>query len=139
MNYPRVQSCFLWGTRKTGKSTYLHEKFKNGLFIDLLDSRVFQQYIKNPSRLEGELLAHPNKTVVIIDEVQKIPALLDGVHRLIELYPGKQFVLCGSSARRLKATGANLLGGKSLGGFCFYHFITQNLRSSIGREFSIMA
>lgn len=85
----------LRGARKTRKSAYLHEKFKNGLFIDLLDSRVFQQYIKNPSHLEGELLAHLNKTVIIIDEVQKIPALLDEIHRLIELYPGKQFVLCG--------------------------------------------
>jgi predicted AAA+ superfamily ATPase len=113
IDVPKGQSCFLWGARKTGKSTYLHAKFKKGLFIDLLESRTFQQYLQNPSQLEGEILANPDKTVIIIDEVQKIPALLDEVHRLIELYKNKQFILCGSSARRLKSTGANLLGGRA--------------------------
>lgn len=113
LSLPKGQSCFLWGARKSGKSTYLHAKFKDALFIDLLEPRTFQQYLKNPSQLENEILAHPNKATIVIDEVQKIPALLDEIHRLIELYKYKQFILCGSSARRLKSTGANLLGGRA--------------------------
>lgn len=113
MHLPKGQSCFLWGARKTGKSTYLHEEFKQALFIDLLDSRTFQQYLKNPNQLEDEMLANADKKVIVIDEVQKIPALLDEVHRLIEKYKERQFILCGSSARRLKSTGANLLGGRA--------------------------
>jgi uncharacterized protein len=114
LNLPEGQSCFLWGARKTGKSTYLHKEFKqNAIFIDLLDSEIFQQYFKYPKQLEQEILASPNKSIIIVDEVQKIPILLDEIHRLIELYKNKQFILCGSSARRIKTTGANLLGGRA--------------------------
>jgi predicted AAA+ superfamily ATPase len=110
---PDGQSCFLWGARKTGKSTFLRGHFLNALYVDLLDAQVYQSYLSYPGRLAEHVRAHPEKSVIILDEVQKIPFLLDEVHRMIEKYKDKSFILCGSSARRLKETGANLLGGRA--------------------------
>jgi uncharacterized protein len=112
INLPEKQSCFLWGARKTGKSTYLKKRFPKGLYIDLLQADIYQKYFKNPERLREELKTKLNVSVVIIDEVQKVPLLLDEVHSLIESL-GIKFILCGSSVRRLKSTGANLLGGRA--------------------------
>jgi predicted AAA+ superfamily ATPase len=109
---PPQQSCFLWGARKTGKSTYLKNQFPNGIFIDLLHADVYQNYQREPHRLRQEVLANPTWRQIILDEVQKIPALLDEVHGLIESQRDLQFILCGSSSRRLRTTGANLLGGR---------------------------
>lgn len=112
MNIPKGKSCFLWGARQTGKTTYLKERFPEALFINLLRADVYQRYLLSPNRLREELHAMPSKErLVIIDEVQKIPLLLDEVHDLIE--EGYQFILCGSSARRLKQSGSNLLGGRA--------------------------
>jgi predicted AAA+ superfamily ATPase len=110
---PEGQSCFLWGARKTGKSTYLQERFPDSININLLKADIYQKYFKNPERLREELLARDNVQVVILDEVQKVPLLLDEVHYLIESTKKIQFILCGSSLRKLKATGANLLGGRA--------------------------
>lgn len=113
-NLPKGQSCFFWGARKTGKSTYLKEKFLDSMYIDLLQADIYQHYFKNPQRLREEIRAcSGNVSIIILDEVQKVPLLLDEVHYLIESNKDLQFILCGSSSKRLKATGANLLGGRA--------------------------
>jgi uncharacterized protein len=109
------ESCFLWGARQTGKSTLLRELFPNSPKYDLLLSSEFGRLQINPSLMLEELLAEPppENLPVIIDEVQKIPQLLDDVQWLI-VNKNIQFILCGSSARKLKRSGANLLGGRAL-------------------------
>jgi len=110
---PKRQSCFLWGARKTGKSTFLKEHFQDSPYIDLLQANVYQAYFRPPHLLRQEIIAHPPKHPIIIDEVQKVPALLDELHSLIESQKDLQFILCGSSAYRLKSSGGNLLGGRA--------------------------
>ena len=115
MKLPDKQSAFLWGARKTGKSTYLREKFPDSIVYDFLKTDVFFELSKNPSLLRERLLAKEAaelKKPIILDEVQKVPQLLDEVHWLIE-NKGLRFVLCGSSARKLKKGHANLLGGRA--------------------------
>ena len=115
MKLPDKQSAFLWGARKTGKSTYLREKFPGSIVYDFLKTDVFLELSKNPSLLRERLLAKevPElKKPIILDEVQKVPQLLDEVHWLME-NKGLRFVLCGSSARKLKKGHANLLGGRA--------------------------
>lgn len=111
-------TCFLWGARQTGKSTLLRQVFPNAFRYDLLLADVYNQLITSPSRMREELIARiPQQSAdddpIIIDEVQKIPALLDEVHWLIE-NKGYRFILCGSSARKLRHGHANLLGGRAL-------------------------
>jgi len=104
IDLPPGQSAFLWGARKTGKSTYLKEKFPDSLVFDFLKSDLFIEFSKNHSLLREQLLAQSETVLrhhVILDEVQKIPQILDEVHWLIE-NKGLQFILCGSSARKLK-------------------------------------
>lgn len=111
----KSNSFFLFGARGTGKTTILNEIFNssNSIFIDLLDSETFSRFRKNPSLLLGvadEIAG--KKDWIIIDEVQKAPALLDLVHKLIESTELK-FALTGSSARKLKREGVNLLAGRA--------------------------
>ena len=117
LELPSGQSAFLWGARKTGKTTYLHQIFPNAIFIDLLQSEIFAKYSLNPQYLRYEILAIPEEkrasTIIVIDEVQKIPKILDEVHWMIENIKQISFVLCGSSSRKLKSSGANLLGGRA--------------------------
>ncbi|HEU5281480.1 MAG TPA: AAA family ATPase [Gammaproteobacteria bacterium] len=120
MALPAGQSAFLWGARKTGKSTLLASEFSDSIFYDLLKTDEYARLLASPHLLREELLAASSddlKKPVIIDEVQKIPALLNEVHWLIE---NKKiaFILCGSSARKLKRGAANLLGGRAWK----YHF-----------------
>ncbi len=110
---PQGQSCFLWGARKTGKSTYLRKNFPDALYIDLLQADIYQHYLREPQNLRQELKVMNGSKIIIIDEVQKVPLLLDEVHGLIESSKNFQFILCGSSARRIKSIGANLLGGRA--------------------------
>lgn len=113
---PDRKSAFLWGARQTGKSTYLKTHFPQANWYDLLKSDVHLRLEKNPNLLREEVLAYsPNQInqLIIIDEIQKIPAMLDEVHWLIE-NTRAQFILCGSSARKLKRLGTNLLGGRAL-------------------------
>ncbi len=115
IDLPPRQSAFLWGARKTGKSTYLKKKFPHSLVYDFLKSDLFIEFSKNPSLLREQLLAQGDTVIghpVILDEVQKVPQILDEVHWLIE-NKGFQFILCGSSARKLKRGQANLLGGRA--------------------------
>lgn len=116
LNLPPQQSLFLWGARKTGKSTFLKEAFKDSLSYDLLKSDTYLYYSKAPYLLREEIIQLPKEKIsqpIIIDEVQKVPEILDDVHWMIENIPGISFILCGSSLRKLKHTGANLLGGRA--------------------------
>jgi predicted AAA+ superfamily ATPase len=110
---PTQHDFFLFGARGTGKTTLLRTFYPQALTIDLLESRTEEELMLAPGRLEA-IIAKSDARHVIIDEIQKIPKLLDEVHRLIEK-PGnnKIFILTGSSARKLKAGGANLLGGRA--------------------------
>lgn len=109
---PAEQTYFLFGPRGTGKSVFVEGFYKHGLFFDLLDARVFNEFVADPSRLSIRIPeGFPDWTV--IDEIQKVPALLEEVHRLIQKR-GLRFVLTGSSARRLKRENVNLLAGRAL-------------------------
>lgn len=107
------QSYFLFGPRGTGKSTIIHSRHPDALFIDLLQPEVVRSYMAYPERLREVIIA-AKPTTVVIDEVQKVPSLLSVVHFLIEQKLGIQFILTGSSARKLKRTSADLLGGRAL-------------------------
>ncbi len=113
LDLPKGQSCFLWGARKTGKSTFLHEQFPTALYIDLLEADNYEAYFRDPSRLRRNLQEVQEDKVIVLDEIQKIPILLDEVHCMIERHKNLQFILCGSSSRRLKVPGVNLLGGRA--------------------------
>ena len=108
------QSFFLFGPRGTGKSTWLKKAYPHALWIDLLDPESFRFYSAGAERLKEVLDEHPKKKTIVIDEIQKIPELLDVVHSLIEKKKGYQFVMTGSSSRKLKKTGVNLLGGRAI-------------------------
>jgi predicted AAA+ superfamily ATPase len=108
------ESCFLWGARQTGKSTLLKSLFPDSPRYDLLLSDEYRRLSTRPALLREELLAEPpGGRPVVIDEVQKIPELLDEIQWLAVNHH-VQFILCGSSARKLKRSGANLLGGRAL-------------------------
>ena len=109
---PGTDSFFLWGPRQTGKSTLLRHSYPDALWLDLLKSEEYRRYLQNPEYLRQEL-GSGNHNHVVIDEVQKVPALLDEVHWLIE-NTTTTFALCGSSARKVKRGAANLLGGRAL-------------------------
>ena len=109
------ESFFLWGPRQTGKSTLLRERYPDCKWLDLLKSDEFVYYVAHPERLRQEIEAEdpqPDKQIVI-DEVQRVPELLNEVHWLIENH-GLKFALCGSSARKVRRGGANLLGGRAI-------------------------
>ena len=115
LRLPKGRSAFLWGPRKTGKTTYLKERFPEALVYDFLKTDLFMEFSKNPSLLREQLLAKEAKLLqhpILLDEVQKVPQILDEVHWLME-NKGFQFILCGSSARKLKRGQANLLGGRA--------------------------
>lgn len=116
--FPRLlrvpeHSFFLFGARGTGKSTWLRNQLPEALYLDLLDTSLQLELIAQPNRLEGMLGRRGAEDWVILDEVQKIPPLLDEVHRLMESR-GLRFALCGSSARQLKRGGADLLAGRAI-------------------------
>ena len=113
-----VGTCFLWGPRQTGKSTLLKTLFQDALRYDLLLSSEYERLVRRPALIRETLMARVGSggnppRPVIIDEIQKVPALLDEIHWMIENL-GAQFILCGSSARKLKRGHANLLGGRAM-------------------------
>ena len=115
LKLPPRQSAFLWGPRKTGKSTFLKQKFPQSLVYDFLKTDLFLDFSKRPALFREQLLAKQDSALIhpiILDEVQKIPKILDEVHWLIE-NKELSFILCGSSARKLKRGKANLLGGRA--------------------------
>lgn len=107
------RSFFLFGPRGTGKSTWLEQVLPEALGLDLLDASLFLELSRDPHRLEAMVGSRRAGAWVVLDEIQKIPALLDEVHRLMELRRWR-FALCGSSARKLRRGGANLLAGRAL-------------------------
>ncbi len=111
---PPKQSYFLFGPRGTGKSTWLKEHYSQAFWVDLLDPVVFRAFSASPERLRQILEERPEVKQVVIDEVQKAPDLLSVVHGLIEEKKGYQFIMTGSSSRKLKKHGVNLLGGRAL-------------------------
>ncbi len=109
------ETFFLWGPRQTGKSTLLGQSYPDSRWLDLLKNDVFLRYATRPEllRLEIEEEGADGGQQIVIDEIQKIPALLDEVHWLIE-NRGLHFALCGSSARKVRRGAANLLGGRAV-------------------------
>lgn len=118
MALPERSSCFLWGPRQTGKSTLLQERYPDAKRYDLLLSDEYRRLMHQPSLIREECLSlaqriEGKKSPIIVDEVQKVPDLLDEIHWLIENSKLK-FILCGSSARKLRRGHANLLGGRAI-------------------------
>ncbi|MBI5180916.1 MAG: ATP-binding protein, partial [Nitrospirae bacterium] len=111
---PEQQSFFLLGPRGTGKSTVIKDLFPDAIYVDLLLPDVYRSYLARPERLQELVLANIDEKVIVIDEIQKVPQLLEVVHSLMEKKKGRQFVLTGSSARKLKKTGVDLLAGRAV-------------------------
>ncbi len=128
-----AKSFFLFGARGTGKSTWLKLHYPQGRFIDLLEPDTYRTYRAFPERLQEYVLAHPATTTFIIDEVQKAPDLLSVVHSLIEKKQGWQFILTGSSARKLKRDGVDLLAGRATLKY-MHPFIASELKNKFSLE-----
>lgn len=115
IDLPPRQSAFLWGPRKIGKSTYLKTRYPDSIEYNFLETDLLLEFSKNPALLREQLLAASEQALgkpIILDEVQKVPQVLDEVHWLIEK-KGLRFILVGSSARKLKRGKANMLGGRA--------------------------
>ncbi|MEW6338280.1 MAG: AAA family ATPase [Acidobacteriota bacterium] len=110
---PPSGSFFLFGPRGTGKTTWLQRSFPDALFVDVLLPEVHRTFGARPERLAELVRGNPDRTTVVVDEVQRLPALLDVVHSLMESESGRRFVLTGSSARKLRRAGVNLLAGRA--------------------------
>ncbi len=119
--YPRMldiagltahRSVFLLGPRQTGKATYLHERFPDARYFDLLEADTFRELSARPELLRTTLKKDDH--IVVIDEIQKLAVLIDEVHLLIERDKRRRFILTVSSARKLKRGSANLLAGRAL-------------------------
>lgn len=110
---PDHENYFLFGPRGTGKSTWLKKNYPKALWINLLEPEEFRLYLTRPERLREVIEGNPEKKTIVIDEIQKIPALLSLVHTLIEEKKNIQFILTGSSARKIKREGGDLLGGRA--------------------------
>jgi predicted AAA+ superfamily ATPase len=130
LSTPQGKSFFLFGPRGTGKTTWIKTQFPRAVYLDLLEAAIFNQLLANPGRLESFI---PNKfrDWIVIDEVQRVPELLNEVHRLIERDKLK-FVLTGSSARKLRQGGVNLLAGRALTNF--FHPLTVK---ELGADFNL--
>jgi predicted AAA+ superfamily ATPase len=126
IDLPCDRSAFLWGPRKTGKTTLLKQQFPGACWIDLLDFDLFLSLNQRPIRLRQKLNAQASKTVVV-DEVQKIPHLMDAIHWLME-NKGYQFILSGSSARKFRRGNINLLGRKAWR-FELYPLVAKELKT----------
>jgi uncharacterized protein len=107
-------SYFLFGPRGTGKSTWLRQKYPDAAWIDLLDTENERRYSARPERLKDFIRAAKGQKTIIIDEIQRVPELLSLVHQQMEADKSRQFVLTGSSARKLKQSGVDLLAGRAI-------------------------
>ena len=127
-------SYFLFGPRGTGKSTWLRARYPDAAWIDLLDAETERTYYTRPERLTEFLAAHDGRRTVVIDEIQRVPELLPMVHRHIELDKSRRFVLTGSSARKLRREGVDLLAGRAL--LCSMH---PFMAAELGDSFDLAA
>ena len=107
------EGMFLFGARQVGKSTLLKNRFPKAIYIDLLNSDLKRRFKQNTGLFKEMLIKYPAETLVIVDEIPKVPELLDEVHSLMVDY-GLHFILSGSSARKIKKSGANQLGGRAI-------------------------
>ena len=123
---------FLFGPRGTGKTLWTTRHYPGALCIDLLDPETLRLFSARPERLAEVIGASPQKKQVIIDEIQKLPGLLEVVHLLIERKTGQQFVLTGSSARKLRRQGVNLLGGRAA-----QKHLHPYMARELGRQFKL--
>jgi len=133
LSRPGNETFFLWGPRQTGKTTLLRQAYGDGRWVDLLKAEEFRRYLTRPELLRQEIEAEAPtpRQQIVIDEIQKVPALLDEVHWLIE-NRGLHFALCGSSARKVRRGAANLLGGRAM------RYELHGLSASeIGSEFDL--
>lgn len=115
LNLPNLlknKSFFLFGPRATGKTSLFNAQLGNAKVFDLLDAEVYNQLLRRPKIIEEALRSDAGEQIVVIDEVQKLPAVLDEVHRILSKHPVR-FLLTGSSARKLRHGGANLLAGRA--------------------------
>src|SRR3989338_5872500 len=127
---PKGKSFFLFGPRGTGKTTWVKSHFKTALYLDLLEAEIFNDLLANPQRLE-RFIPKDFKDWIVIDEVQRVPELLNEIHRLIE-QKKYRFILTGSSARKLRSRGSNLLAGRAL------HYAMYPLTASeLGQAFQL--
>ena len=110
---PGRDHFFLLGPRGTGKTLWCAHEYPDALRIDLLDPAVLRQFSPHPERLTEVVAANSRRKQIVIDEIQKLPELLEVVHLLIERKTNQQFILTGSSARKLRRHGVNLLGGRA--------------------------
>jgi len=130
------ESFFLFGPRGTGKSTFLKDTFPNAKLIDFLDPETYRNFISRPEILKEIVEGNFDKKIFILDEIQKIPEVLSVVHQLIEAKKKVQFILTGSSSRKLKRTGVDLLAGRAE--LCRMHpFTAKELGSSFNLESSL--
>ncbi|RLC04075.1 MAG: ATP-binding protein [Deltaproteobacteria bacterium] len=127
-----TDSFFIFGPRGTGKSTWLKKTFPDAYLVDLLDDSTFRAHIAHPERIKQIVKANPRTRCYIIDEVQRAPALLDSIHSLIEEYKTHQFIMTGSSARKLRRGSVNLLAGRAL----LTHF-HPFMAAELGTDFSL--
>ena len=125
------ESFFLWGPRQTGKSSLLRSTYPDAVWYDLLETNLFLRFTERPSLLREELLALGKPRLVVLDEIQKVPLLLDEVHGLIER-GGWVFALCGSSARKVRRGHANLLGGRAV-----RHELFGFVSRELGKDFEL--
>lgn len=129
---PNSQSFFLLGPRGTGKTTWLKEYFPHALWIDLLEPENQRYYGAKPERLRDTLIAMPAKKQIVLDEIQKVPEMLSLIHAIIEEKQGYQFILTGSSARKLKREGVDLLAGRA-----FMLHMSPFMGAELGEMFSL--
>ena len=108
------RSCFLLGPRGTGKTTWLRDRLPDALYLDLLDPALHRSLSARPERLRELLAGSPGKATVVIDEIQRVPELLTVIHAVLEEPAPPRFVLTGSSARKLRRGGVDLLGGRAV-------------------------
>lgn len=130
------ESFFLFGPRGTGKSTWLKKNFPYSIYIDLLSPEDYRILSAKPERLRELVEGNPEKKTVILDEIQKVPQLLAVVHQLIEEKKSLQFILTGSSSRKLKRSGVDLLAGRALLKTC-HPFLASELGSLFCLETSL--
>ncbi len=126
-------SFFLFGPRGTGKSTWLKMQYtENVLYVDMLSPELFRLYSARPERIKELIDGNPDTKIVIVDEIQKVPVLLDIIHQIIEQNKNLRFILTGSSSRKLKRTGVDLLAGRVV-----YKTLHPFMAAEMGNDFNL--
>ena len=109
----KTKSVFIFGPRQTGKTTFLRHTYPEAIYINLLNTQLQIELTNEPYRLNQIIKANTGKSLVIIDEIQKVPVILDEVQNVIQQHSSFRFILTGSSSRKIKKAGINLLGGRA--------------------------